>query len=227
MALADSTRQRGLRIPRRALYQTVTVALGALPGAWLLTGLVRVLLGDFDALGPEPIDTLTRETGQWALRLLLASLAITPLRVWLGWRVLAPLRRTVGLLAFAYALMHLLTYAIGDQGLLLPGPDSDTAPSALSAIGEDIAERPYITVGFSAFLVLLLLAATSTRASIRRLGRRWQTLHRLVYAAALLAVLHFLWLVKLDVREPAIYAAVLGALLLLRIPLLRRLALAR
>jgi methionine sulfoxide reductase heme-binding subunit len=183
---------------RRHLYQGALVAAALLPALRLVLGLAT------DGLGPDPVADLTHTTGGWALKLLLASLAITPLRR-LGLRVLAPFRRTLGLLAFFYAGAHLLVYIVLDQGL------------AFDFIAEDILERPYITVGFASFLCLLPLAITSTRSWIRRLGRRWIELHRLVYLAATGAVLHFLWLVKADLREPLIHAAVLALLLGVRL----------
>jgi sulfoxide reductase heme-binding subunit YedZ len=154
-----------------------------------------------ERLGANPIETLTHETGQWGLRLLLASLAVTPARRLLGWAWLAPYRRTLGLLAFTYASLHMLMYFAVDLGL------------DWRAIAEDIAERRYVTAGFAAFACLVPLAVTSTRGWIRRLGRRWTQLHRLVYGAALAAMVHFLWLVKADLREPLLYAAILAVLL--------------
>lgn len=157
-----------------------------------------------DGLGANPIEKVTHVTGDWALRLLLVTLTITPLRQLTGWRGIAPYRRTLGLCAFAYASLHFFTYLGFDLGF------------AFGLLGEDIAERPYITLGFAAFCALVPLAATSTRRAIRALGRRWVSLHRLVYAAALLAVLHYNWLVKADQRDPLIYAGVLAALLAAR-----------
>ncbi|HVN39836.1 MAG TPA: protein-methionine-sulfoxide reductase heme-binding subunit MsrQ [Myxococcota bacterium] len=185
---------------RRAALQTAAVTLGLAPLAWLG---VRALRGD---LGANPIEAVTHATGLAALRLLLVALAITPSRRWLGLRWLAPLRRTFGLLAFGYACLHLLTYVVLDQFF------------DWQAILEDVAKRPYITAGFFAFLCLSPLAATSTRAMVRRLGRRWKPLHRLAYVAAIAAVVHFLWLVKKDTREPLTYAAVLALLLAGRWP---------
>jgi len=168
------------------------------------------LLG-LTGLGADPIEKLTHVTGEWTLRFLLATLAVTPLRRALGWAWLAPYRRTLGLLAFGYGALHFATY-----GLIDLWGEWDTLVA-------DILERPYVTVGFAGFLLMLPLALTSTRASMRRLGRRWVTLHRLVYAAAIAGCVHFLWLVKADLREPLIYAGVLGALLLARFaPLPRR-----
>ena len=162
-----------------------------------------------DRLGADPIATLTHETGQWALRLLLATLAVTPLRIVSGWSWPLQYRRLLGLWAFGYACLHLSIYLALDLG------------GYWLQIVDDIAERPFITVGFLAWLLLVPLAATSTRGMMRRLGRRWLQLHRLAYLAAGLAVLHFLWLVKADLREPLLHAAILAALLLLRLPWLR------
>jgi sulfoxide reductase heme-binding subunit YedZ len=131
----------------------------------------------------------------------LLTLAITPARRLLGWSRLAPLRRTLGLTAFAYACLHLLTYLVLEHFF------------DWRSIAEDVLERRYVTAGFAAFLCLVPLAVTSTDAMVRRLGRRWNALHRLVYAAAALGVVHFLWLVKADLREPLVYAALLTGLL--------------
>jgi sulfoxide reductase heme-binding subunit YedZ len=180
---------------RRPIHAAVVVA-ALLPAAALAWRAAT------DGLGANPIEEITHETGETALRLLLASLAITPLRRALGWSALAPYRRTLGLLAFGYACLHLATYVALDLFF-------DWA-----AILEDVAERPYVTAGFTAFCCLLPLALTSTRGWIRRLGaRRWTALHRLVYGAGIAAVVHFLWLVKADVSEPLAYAAVLALLL--------------
>jgi methionine sulfoxide reductase heme-binding subunit len=168
-----------------------------------------------DRLGADPIAALTHETGQWALRLLLATLAVTPLRLLSGQPVLMRFRRLLGLWAFAYACAHLAIYLALDLG------------GYWRQIIDDIVDRPFITAGFTAWLLLLPLAATSTRAMMRRLGRRWGLLHRLVHPAAALAVLHFLWLVKADLREPLLYASILGLLWLARVPPLRRLIEAR
>lgn len=145
----------------------------------------------------NPVEALLNWAGVSALTLLLASLAVTPLRRISGFNPLIKARRTLGLFAFFYACLHFLIYLVLDQGL------------AWSFILEDIAERPYIIAGTSALLLLIPLAITSTKGWIRRLGRRWARLHRLVYLAASLAVLHFFWQVKLDTRLPLIYAGVL------------------
>jgi sulfoxide reductase heme-binding subunit YedZ len=160
-------------------------------------------------LGANPVETITHTTGDWALRLLLATLTMTPLRRLVGHPWPIRFRRMLGLFAFFYAALHVVTYLWLDQGF--DGP----------AILEDVVKRPYITIGFAAFVLLVPLALTSTRAMVRRLGRRWQTLHRTVYAVAILAVLHYLWLVKADQLLPLIYAVVLAALLAARVPSLR------
>lgn len=186
-------------MPRRVAIQTAAIALGLLPLAALL---FRALT---DRLGANPIETVTHATGGWALRLLLVCLAVTPVRRLLRWRWAAPLRRTFGLLAFTYASLHLLTWVVLDQFF------------DLGAMLEDVLKRRYILAGMTAYLFMLPLALTSTRASMRRLGRRWVALHRLVYASAAAAVVHFLWLVKADLSEPLVYAGVLALLLGLRL----------
>ena len=152
-------------------------------------------------LGVNPIETITRFTGSWALIFLLGSLAVTPLRRLTRWNELIKFRRMLGLFAFSYALAHFSTYLVLDLFF-------DWA-----AIGKDILKRPYVTAGFTAFVLMIPLAITSTAAMIRRLGKRWQQLHRLVYLAAIGGVIHFYWLVKADIRRPAQYGAVLALLL--------------
>jgi len=152
-------------------------------------------------LGVNPIETITRFTGSWALIFLLGSLAVTPLRRLTRWNELIKFRRMLGLFAFSYALAHFSTYLGLDLFF-------DWA-----AIGKDILKRPYVTAGFTAFVLMIPLAITSTAAMIRRLGKRWQQLHRLVYLAAIGGVIHFYWLVKADIRRPAQYGAVLALLL--------------
>ena len=152
-------------------------------------------------LGVNPIEFITRFTGSWALIILIASLAVTPLRRVTGWNDLIKFRRMIGLFAFFYALLHFATYLGLDLFF------------DFRAIGKDILKRPYITAGFTAFVVMVPLAITSTAGMIRRLGKRWQQLHRLVYLAAIAGVIHFYWLVKADIRRPAQYGAVLALLL--------------
>lgn len=156
-------------------------------------------------LGVNPIDFITRFTGSWALIFLIGTLAVTPARRLTGWNDLIKLRRMLGLFAFAYALTHFATYLVLDHFF------------DWRAIGKDILKRPYVTAGFTAFVIMLPLALTSTAGMIRRLGKRWQKLHRLIYVAAAAGVIHFYWLVKADIRRPAQYGFVLGLLLIYRI----------
>ena len=164
----------------------------------------RAYSGD---LGANPVETILHHFGEWSLRLMLVTLAVTPIRRLTGWNQIVRLRRMLGLFAFFYAVLHLATYVLLDRSLLV------------SEILEDLIDRPYITAGFAAFVLLVPLAATSTNAMIRWLGgQRWRKLHRLAYLAAAGGVIHFWWLVKADVREPLIHAAVLAALFALRLP---------
>ncbi|MGD2139730.1 MAG: protein-methionine-sulfoxide reductase heme-binding subunit MsrQ [Burkholderiales bacterium] len=157
-------------------------------------------------LGANPIEFITHTTGWWTLTLLMITLSVTPLRRLLNLPWLLRLRRMLGLYAFFYACLHFLTWLVLDQFF------------DWNAIVKDVIKRPYITVGFSAFVLLLPLAVTSTNAMVRRLGaKRWQLLHRLVYVIATLGVVHFLWLVKKDIREPALFGAVLAVLLGVRV----------
>ena len=169
------------------------------PCLWLV---FRALTGRLSA---NPIEDITLTTGIWALRWLLVSLAITPLRRLTGWQRVIQYRRMFGLFAFFYATLHLLTYIVLDQGL------------AFEFILPDIVKRPYITMGMIAFTLLIPLAVTSTKGWIRRLGRKWQILHRLVYVSAVAACLHFLWKVKVAIGEPVYYAAILATLLAFRV----------
>lgn len=153
------------------------------------------------SLGANPVETLIHRLGTWTLNFLLITLAVTPLRRLTGFTWLIRFRRMLGLFAFFYLCLHFLAYAGVDQRF------------ALGYILEDIAKRPYITLGFSAFLMLIPLAVTSTRGWIRRLGPRWKKLHRLVYPAAILGVWHYYWLVKADVLLPLVYAGILLVLL--------------
>ena len=157
-------------------------------------------------LGADPVARLEHRSGIWALRLLLVTLTMTPLRRITGAAQVIRYRRMLGLFAFFYATLHLAIYLAIDLG------------GFWAQILGEIAKRPYITFGFTAWLLLVPLAATSTKGMMRRLGRRWQQLHRLVYIAALFAALHFLWLVKADHREPLVYLAVLAVLMLWRVP---------
>lgn len=182
--------------------------IGLKTGAHLLALLplllmVRATLAE--ALGADPVAELTHRTGDWALRFLLLSLAMTPLRRVLDQAWPIRFRRLLGLYAFFYACLHLSVYVVLDLS------------GYWAQILEDIVKRPFITVGFLAWLLLIPLTITSTKGWIRRLGRRWGQLHRLVYAVGVLAVLHYFWLVKADLREPLAYAAILATLLGARI----------
>jgi methionine sulfoxide reductase heme-binding subunit len=159
-------------------------------------------LGYAHKLGANPIEFVTRSLGTWALTFLLITLSVTPLRRLTGWNGLIKLRRMLGLYVFFYALLHFITYIWLDQFFDWP------------EIYKDVLKRPFITVGFASFLSLLPLAITSTNGMVRRLGgKRWQQLHRLVYGIAVAGVVHYWWLVKKDITQPAIYAAVLAVLL--------------
>jgi len=175
-------------------------ALGLGPFIW--TGLRFAL----DDLGANPIEAVLHWAGRWTLIFLLVGLAITPLRRLTGWNRIIKVRRLVGLFAFFYATLHLSLYLGLDQGF------------AWSFIVEDVLKRPFITAGMAAFLLLVPLAATSTKGSIRRLGKNWLKLHRLVYFAAVLGALHFYWKVKADTFWPLVAATILGILLLARVP---------
>jgi sulfoxide reductase heme-binding subunit YedZ len=167
-------------------------------------------------LGSNPIETLTHRTGLTAITLLVITLAVTPATRLLRLPALVQLRRVLGLLAFSYATLHFLIY-LADQTVFAGQGLS------LAAVGEDVAKRPYITVGFATFLLLIPLAVTSTKGWVKRLGGgRWQRLHQLVYVAAAGAVFHFLWLVKADTRLPAVYGIVVVALLGYRLAVRRR-----
>ncbi len=156
-------------------------------------------------LGVNPAETLQLETGTWALRFLLITLAVTPLRRVTGWNPLIQLRRMLGLFAFFYAFAHVLTYLVLDQFF------------AFDLMLADVAKRPFITAGFVAFVLMIPLALTSTKRWIRRLGRRWQLLHRLIYISGVAAAVHYLWKVKVMIGPPVYYAAVLALLLGFRI----------
>ncbi|MFC5568817.1 protein-methionine-sulfoxide reductase heme-binding subunit MsrQ [Lysobacter yangpyeongensis] len=190
------------RTSRGIIAAKTLVHLLALTPAAILGWQIRAeALTGSGGLGADPVAEIEHRLGLWALRLLMITLAITPLRQLTHQPVLVRFRRLLGLYAFFYATVHFAAYLVLD----LRG--------YWTQIFEDIAKRPYITVGFTAWLLLVPLAITSTQAAIRRLGRNWARLHRLVYAVGVLAVLHFWWLVKSDIREPALYAGILAVLL--------------
>ena len=188
--------QRGIVAAKVLVHAAALSPLAIL--AWQVAEVART---GSNALGADPVAEIEHRLGLWALRLLLATLAVTPLRQLTGQPVLVRFRRMLGLYAFAYATLHFSAYLVLD----LRG--------YWAIVFEEIAKRPYITVGFAAWLLLVPLAVTSTKGWIRRLGRNWARLHKLVYLVGVLAVLHFWWIVKTDVREPLLYAAILAVLL--------------
>jgi sulfoxide reductase heme-binding subunit YedZ len=197
----SNTDPRRLDCVVRFGVKPLVLCAALLPAASLLAG---VLGFHGFHLGANPIATILHTCGKWALNFLLLTLCVTPLAMLTGRNEWLRLRRMLGLSAFTYALLHFLVYLILDQSL------------NLRAVIADIAKRPYITIGFTALILLVPLAATSTKGMMRRLGRRWQKLHRLVYVIAVLGVWHYYWGVKADVRQPLIYAAVLACLFALR-----------
>jgi sulfoxide reductase heme-binding subunit YedZ len=193
-SLGEGGRPRVLRASKGVLFLVALV-----PFALLVRGMVT------GTLGVNPAETIQLETGRWALKFLLISLAITPLRRLTGWNVVIQYRRMLGLFAFFYAVCHFAAYWSFDLGF------------ALGAMLADVVKRPFITLGFAAFLLLVPLALTSTKGWIRRLGKRWTLIHRLVYAAAICAVIHFAWKVKVFTGDAVIYAAILILLLAFRV----------
>ena len=194
-----------------AYLKPLIFAAALLPAAALVYGLSLALVyGDTRRVGADPLKYITDQTGWWALTFLMIALAITPIRRLTGWNALVRLRRMLGLFSFFYALLHLLTWVVLDKIFSASG-------TMVSEMIADVVKRPFITVGMTAFLILLALALTSNRYAVRRLGRRWQTLHRLVYVAAILAVVHFWWLVKADTTEPRRWAVLLAVLFGFRI----------
>ena len=191
----------------RAVRRAVRVALFLACLAPLAVLLADGLGG---RLGADPIRATELRTGIWGLTILVVTLAVTPLRRLTGWNVLGGYRRMLGLFAFTYITLHFLTWFGVDQFF------------AIRYIGKDLVKRPYITVGFASYLLMIPLAVTSRATMVRRLGKRWATLHSLVYVAALGGIVHFMWEVKADMTRPTLYALVLVALLLLRFVRRRR-----
>jgi len=173
--------------------------MALIPFIWLL---LKVFQND---LGPDPAQALSIETGEWALRFLLLTLAITPFRQIFRVAEIARLRRMIGLFAFFYASIHFLSW----MAFILA--------FRWLAIAEELVERPYITVGFLAYVILFLLGVTSTNSMVRRLGKNWKRLHKFVYAASILAIVHLLWILRTDVTEAVIYGVLLAILLGYRI----------
>ena len=181
----------------RFIWKPVVFALCLLPGVLVVTDTFEIT----GSLGANPIEEIQDRLGNWGLRFIMIALAVTPLRRLSGWNWMSRFRRMLGLFAFFYVLIHFFAWLILDQGILW------------SAIVEDIVERPFITLGFTALLILTAMAATSTNAMRRRLGKRWQQLHYGAYIAGILGVWHYWWQVKKDIQEPLIYAVILGVLL--------------
>ncbi len=179
-----------------------------LPGAYLAYAVYLAFTGGENFLGPDPAQFLSLETGEWAIRLLILSLAITPLRYLLNWPYAFRFRRMIGLFAYFYVCMHLLVFLM----FLLQWE--------WGAIGREIAERPFITIGFGGFVLLTLLALTSFNAAQRKLGRNWKRLHRLTYAVSILGVMHVIWIVRSSYFDAVLYGALV--LLLLGYRLLRK-----
>ena len=190
------------RVMKPALFLLCLLPLASL--VWRAFGIAGT------DLGANPVEKIQDTLGQWGLRMLLITLAITPLRDWFSAAWLIQLRRMLGVYAFCYVLLHFLTWLILDQDLYWAG------------ILPDIARRPFITIGFLALLLLIPLAVTSTNSMMRRLGRRWKTLHRLIYLIVLLGIWHYYWQVKADVREPLLYLAIALVLLGWRVWKVRR-----
>ena len=158
-----------------------------------------------DELGANPIEEITHRTGSWTLKFILITLTITPLRQIFGFNKIIRLRRMVGLFAFFYAVLHFLCYFVLDQFF------------DFSEILKDISKRPYITIGFTSLLMLIPLAVTSTNKMVKRLGKRWKSLHQLIYVVAVFSIFHYLWLVKADILYPVIYGILLIVLLSIRV----------
>lgn len=192
--MSAAPRSAGLRLVKPAVF-----AACAVPFVWLVT---RAFTG---RLGINPVEDLELTTGIWALRFIVFTLAVTPVRRLTGWNGIIQYRRMLGLFAFFYAFLHFATYLAVDQFF------------AFDLILKDVVKRRFITAGFLAFVLMIPLALTSTRGSIRRLGRRWQVLHRLVYVSGLAAAVHYLWKVKVMLGSPVYYAAIIVALLGFRV----------
>lgn len=186
------------------LVKTIVFLIALLPFSLLL------FRGWNNELGANPIEAITDTTGIWTLRFLVITLSISPLRRLTGQVFLIRFRRMFGLFTFFYACMHFLTYIWLDQYFDWP------------FIAKDIIEHPYVVVGFTTFLILLSLAITSPKFVVRKMGKNWKKLHRLIYPAAFLASFHFVWLVKSDIREPLLYFSLFSLLMLLRLPAVQR-----
>jgi sulfoxide reductase heme-binding subunit YedZ len=185
----------------RFVWKPIVLLLSLVPAVLVATDTFNIT----GSLGANPVEEIQDRFGNWGLRFIMIALAVTPLRRIAGWNWLTRFRRMLGLTAFFYVLMHFLAWLILDQGVLW------------SAIVEDIAERPFITIGFAALLILTAMAITSTNGMRRRLGKRWQQLHYGAYVVGVLGVWYYWWQVKKDIQEPLIYAAILSVLLGVRL----------
>src|SRR3954469_10981082 len=187
-------RSRALRTGKIVLFLAALV-----PVALLVRGMLT------GTLGVNPAETIQLQTGRWALKFLLLSLAVTPVRRGTGWNIVIQYRRMLGLFAFFYATLHFTAYWAFDLNF------------DVTVIATDVYKRPFIALGFTAFVLLIPLAVTSTKGWIRRLGRRWQALHRLIYVSAICATIHFIWKVKVATGDPTVYATIVAALLGFRV----------
>jgi len=188
-------------------FGVALVVLAAVPALWYAWAIYSDFVLGTRYLGSDPIKAAEHAYGAWTLRLLFASLAITPMRRISGWNWLAKHRRTLGLYAFAYGVLHLTVWAILDVQLII----DDLV--GWDVVWTDLTKRPFITIGMLCLVLMLPLAITSTKGMIKRLGKSWVKLHRLVYLIAILGVVHFFMAVKLDIREPGVYALILAVLL--------------
>jgi sulfoxide reductase heme-binding subunit YedZ len=196
----------------RWVLKPIVFTAALLPAAYMIWSALE------GRLGADPLKEITHETGDWTLRFIVLTIAFTPLRRLSGWNALIRFRRMAGLFAFFYGTTHFLIYVIADRFAGLDFQDGiwawSTARALVASIWDDIYKRPYITVGFTGFVAMIPLAITSTAGWIRRMGgRNWQRLHQLVYLTAVAGVVHYWWLVKADIRHPAIYAALVALLL--------------
>jgi sulfoxide reductase heme-binding subunit YedZ len=196
----------------RWILKPLAFIAALLPFAWLIWAALT------NNLSVNPLSDITLHTGDWAIRFICITLVISPLRQLTGWHWLIKFRRMAGLFAFFYGTTHFLIYVIADRFAGLDFPNGivsfTTVRSLVASVGEDIYKRPFITIGFLTWLLMAPLALTSTAGMIRRLGgKRWQALHRVIYVVAITAVIHYWWLVKIDIRPPLRYAIVVGVLL--------------
>jgi sulfoxide reductase heme-binding subunit YedZ len=202
---ARTARPRTRSLTQSRWVPWVVIVLALLPGGWGVFAIVSDFTRDTMHLGANPTKALEHFYGDWTLRFLVATLLITPVRRATKWNWLQRYRRRLGLIAFTYACLHLLTYALADVQL------------NWGTLAKDLTKRWYIIIGMTAFLLLLSLAITSTSGSVRRLGKRWVQLHRVIYVAVVLGTMHYWMSVKRDIRDPALYAVIFAALLAYRV----------